>query len=60
MNNPDVAKIGIRRHLDLEYVNRKEVIEKDAALLRRAISQGRRLRRKVETTRTHRTEGSLV
>ncbi|EKF33107.1 hypothetical protein MOQ_003031 [Trypanosoma cruzi marinkellei] len=59
VNHPDIAKIGIRRHLNTEYVNRKEVVERDAALMKRNLSTGRRLRRKVESSRTHRNAGSM-
>lgn len=54
MNHPDVPKIGIRRHLDVEYVNRQEVLERDAALVKRTLSGARRLRKKGENTSTHR------
>ncbi|EAN89638.1 hypothetical protein, conserved, partial [Trypanosoma cruzi] len=59
VNHPDIAKIGIRRHLNAEYVNRKEVVERDAALMKKNLSTGRRLRRKVESSRTHRNAGSM-
>lgn len=59
INNPDIAKIGIRRHLEVEYVNQKETRGKDAAILRRTLSSGRRLRQRVDHARTHRTEGSF-
>ncbi|RNF09130.1 hypothetical protein TraAM80_02389 [Trypanosoma rangeli] len=59
VNHPDIAKIGIRRHLNAEYVNRKEIVERDAALMKKNLSSGRRLRRKVESSRTHRNAGSL-
>ncbi|ORC90097.1 uncharacterized protein TM35_000091470 [Trypanosoma theileri] len=54
VNQPDIAKIGIRRHLNTEYVNRAEVVERDAALMKKTRSSGRRLRQKVELARTHR------
>ncbi|EPY19927.1 hypothetical protein STCU_09236 [Strigomonas culicis] len=60
VGHPDIAKIGIRRHLDVEYVNRQEVMDRDAALMRKSVSGGRRLRQRVEGARTHRNEGSLV
>ncbi|KEG14906.1 hypothetical protein DQ04_00261050 [Trypanosoma grayi] len=60
VNNPDIAKIGIRRHLDTEYVNRKEVIERDAALMKKNLSSGRRLRHKVEASRTHRNAAAMA
>lgn len=60
VNHPDVAKIGIRRHLDVEYVNRTEVLAHDAAMMRRTLSSGRRLRHRVEMARTHRNEGSAA
>lgn len=59
INHPEVAKIGIRSHLNVEYTNRKEVMERDAALMRKSMRRGRRLRHRVETSRTHRNEGSL-
>nr|6HIV_DH Chain DH, ms55 [Trypanosoma brucei brucei]6HIW_DH Chain DH, mS55 [Trypanosoma brucei brucei]6HIZ_DH Chain DH, mS55 [Trypanosoma brucei brucei]6SG9_DH Chain DH, mS55 (KRIPP8) [Trypanosoma brucei brucei]6SGB_DH Chain DH, mS55 (KRIPP8) [Trypanosoma brucei brucei]7PUA_DH Chain DH, mS55 [Trypanosoma brucei brucei]7PUB_DH Chain DH, mS55 [Trypanosoma brucei brucei] len=59
VNHPDIAKIGIRRHLNVEYVNRKEVVERDAALMKKTLSSGRRLRHRVESSRTHRNAGSL-
>lgn len=54
MNNPDIPKIGIRRHLDVEYVNRQEVLDRDAALVKRTLSGARRLRKKADNTSTHR------
>ncbi|KPI88756.1 hypothetical protein ABL78_2135 [Leptomonas seymouri] len=60
INHPDVSKIGIRAHLDLEYTNRREVMERDAALVRKSMRRGRRLRHRVEVSRTHRNEGSLT
>ncbi|KAK7195527.1 hypothetical protein NESM_000480700 [Novymonas esmeraldas] len=60
INHPDVSKIGIRAHLDVEYTNRKEVMEKDAALVRKSMRRGRRLRHRVEAARTHRNAGSLT
>ncbi|KAG5473985.1 hypothetical protein CUR178_04095 [Leishmania enriettii] len=60
LNHPDVSKIGIRAHLQVEYTNRREVIEKDAALVRKSLRRGRRLRHRVEVSRTHRNEGSLT
>ncbi|KPA80322.1 putative mitochondrial hypothetical protein [Leptomonas pyrrhocoris] len=60
VNHPDVAKIGIRAHLDVEYTNRTEVMERDAALVRKSMRRGRRLRHRVEVSRTHRNEGSLT
>ncbi|KAG5473703.1 hypothetical protein LSCM1_04330 [Leishmania martiniquensis] len=60
INHPDVSKIGIRAHLEVEYTNRKEVMEKDAALVRKSLRRGRRLRHRVEVSRTHRNEGSLT
>jgi hypothetical protein len=54
MNHPDIPKIGIRRHLDVEYVNRQEVLERDAALVKRTLSGARRLRKKGDNTSTHR------
>ncbi|CAD2213406.1 hypothetical protein AGDE_09004 [Angomonas deanei] len=59
VNNPDISKVGIRRHLSVEYVNRKEVHEKDSALIRKSLSHGKRLRQRSELSRTHRAEGSL-
>nr|CCC89884.1 conserved hypothetical protein [Trypanosoma congolense IL3000] len=59
VSHPDIAKIGIRRHLNIEYVNRREVLERDAALMKKTLSSGRRLRHKVESSRTHRNAGSL-
>lgn len=60
VNHPDVSKIGIRAHLEVEYTNRKEVMERDAALVRKSMRRGRRLRHRVEVSRTHRNEGSLT
>ncbi|CCW67449.1 unnamed protein product [Phytomonas sp. Hart1] len=60
ITHPDVARIGIRRHLDAEYVNRTEVIARDEALVRKSVSGGRRLRHRVENAPTHRKEGSLL
>ncbi|CAJ1004807.1 hypothetical protein Q4I28_000122 [Leishmania naiffi] len=60
INHPDVSKIGIRAHLEVEYTNRKEVMERDAALVRKSIRRGRRLRHRVEVSRTHRNAGSLT
>jgi hypothetical protein len=60
INHPDVSKIGIRAHLDVEYTNRAEVMGRDAALVRKSMRRGRRLRHRVEVSRTHRNEGSLV
>ncbi|KAG8345598.1 hypothetical protein TRVL_03569 [Trypanosoma vivax] len=59
VNNPNISRIGIRRHLDVEYVNRKDVLERDAAIMKKNLSSGRRLRHKVEASRTHRNAGSL-
>ena len=58
MMNPDIPKIGIRRHLDSEYVNRADVIEKDASIVKKALTGGRRVRQKVEFSRTHRNSAS--
>lgn len=60
INHPDVSRIGIRSHLDVEYTNRQEVMERDAAVVRKAMRRGRRLRQRVEVSRTHRNEGSLT
>jgi hypothetical protein len=54
VNHPDIPKIGVRRHLDTEYVNRKEVLERDAAIMRKTVSGARRLRHKAEIASTHR------
>lgn len=54
MNNPDIPKIGIRRHLESEYTNKKEILEKDASIVKKSLSGARRVRQKVEAARTHR------
>ncbi len=53
--NPDIPKVGIRRHLNAEYVNRTDVLEKDQTIMRKALSGGRRVRQKVESSKTHRS-----
>lgn len=59
VSHPNIAKMGVRRHLQVEYVNRQEVLDRDAALMRRTVSSGRRLRHRVDAARTHRNEGTL-
>jgi len=54
MSNPDIPKIGIRRHLESEYVNRQQLMEKDANLVRKALSGARRVRKGMEYSTTHR------
>lgn len=56
VSHPDLAKIGIRQHLQGEYANRKELLERDAALMRKTLARGRRLRHRAEVFRTHRQE----
>lgn len=60
ISQPDIAKIGIRRHLEVEYTNRSQIMEKDAALMRKTLSRGRRLRHRAEVFRTHRSESTSV
>lgn len=60
ISQPDIAKIGIRRHLEVEYTNRSQIMEKDAALMRKTLSRGRRLRHRAEVFRTHRSESTTV
>lgn len=56
ISHPDIAKIGIRKHLEGEYTNKKELLDRDAALMRKTLHRGRRLRHRAEIFRTHRQE----
>lgn len=58
ISHPDVGKVGIRRHLHVEYVNRAEVMQRDAAIVRKSLSRGRRMRHRTEVFRTHRSEAA--
>eukprot|EP00796_Vickermania_ingenoplastis_P000886 gene886-515_t len=60
ISQPDVSKIGIRRHLEGEYTNREALLQKDAALMRKTLTRGRRLRHRAEVFRTHRSEATSV
>jgi hypothetical protein len=53
LRDPDMAHIGIRRHLATEGGNNEDVAEKDASLLRKAMSSAKRVRERVEHARTH-------
>lgn len=58
ISHPDIAKIGIRQHLQGEYTNKKELLDRDAALMRKTLHRGRRLRHRAEIFRTHRQESA--
>lgn len=60
ISQPDLPKIGIRRHLATEYTNRSHVLERDAALMKKTLARGRRLRHRAEVFQTHRSEVSRV
>ena len=53
-NNPNIPKVGIRRHLNAEYVGREDQANKDASVVRNSLQSARRVRQKVEAARTHR------
>lgn len=60
VSHPDISKMGIRRHLQVEYVNKRELLAKDAALMRKALTRGRRLRHRSELFRSHRQAGTAI
>ena len=56
--NPNIPKIGIRRHLQQEYVNQQEVLQHDAHVMRSSLATARRIRQRAEVFSTHRSSVS--